>query len=179
MGSGPRRGQYGIFDTLLHGSQRYLPGQAGGSQLSGKFIAQQNEEYVILSDSNVLCPIDLSKVLEAHIASGCDVTAVTKSGIADGKKELDLAIKTDDAGQVTQMAVDYVADASYDASMGIFVMKRTLLMEAAKESTSRNRYRLERDFILRSFDEGKDHHAYLPVRRRRPLYGEHAGILSE
>lgn len=122
---------------------------------AAKFIAQQNEEYVILSDSNVLCSIDLSKVLEAHIASGCDVTAVTKSGIADGKKELDLAIKTDDAGQVTQMAVDYVADASYDASMGIFVMKRTLLMEAAKESTSRNRYRLERDFILRSFDEGK------------------------
>lgn len=146
---------------------------------AAKFIAQQNEEYVILSDSNVLCSIDLTKVLEAHIASGCDVTAVTKSGIADGKKELDLAIKTDDAGQVTQMAVDYVADASYDASMGIFVMKRTLLMEAAKESTSRNRYRLERDFILRSFDEGKDHHAYLPVRRRRPLYGEHAGILSE
>ena len=121
---------------------------------AAKFIAQQNEEYVILSDSNVLCSIDLTKVLEAHIASGCDVTAVTKSGIADGKKELDLAIKTDDAGQVTQMAVDYVADASYDASMGIFVMKRTLLMEAAKESTSRNRYRLERDFILRSFDEG-------------------------
>lgn len=120
-----------------------------------KFLEQQNEEYVILSDSNVLCSIDYTKVLEEHIASDRDVTVVVKDGIADGKKKLDLALKTDAKGEITEMAVDYVAAPCYKASMGIYIMKRTALMEAAKESTSRNRYRLERDFILRSFDEGK------------------------
>lgn len=120
-----------------------------------KFVEQKNEEYVVLSDSNVLCSIDFHKVLEDHIASGCDVTVVAKEGIANGKKILDLAIKTDENGDVSDMAVDYAADESYMASMGIFVMKRELLVKAAKEATARNRYRLERDFILRAYDEGK------------------------
>ena len=120
-----------------------------------KFLRQRDEEYVVLADSNVLCTIDYTKVLEAHIASGCDVTVVTKDGIANGKKKLDLAIKTDESGKIVDMAVDYVAEAGYKASTGIYIMKREMLMEAAKESTSRNRYRMERDFILRAFDEGR------------------------
>ena len=120
-----------------------------------KFLRQRDEEYVVLADSNVLCTIDYTKVLEAHIASGCDVTVVTKDGIANGKKKLDLAIKTDESGKIVDMAVDYMAEAGYKASTGIYIMKREMLMEAAKESTSRNRYRMERDFILRAFDEGR------------------------
>ena len=41
---------------------------------------------------------------------GCDVTVVTKDGIANGKKKLDLAIKTDESGKIVDMAVDYVAE---------------------------------------------------------------------
>ena len=120
-----------------------------------KFLQLRDEEYVVLTDSNILCTIDYSKVLEDHIASGCDVTVVTKDGIANGSKKLDLAIKTDEAGKICDMAVDYVAEPGYKASMGIYIMKREMLMEAARESTSRNRYRMERDFILRAFDEGR------------------------
>ena len=36
-----------------------------------------DEEYVILIDSAVISNIDLNKVVEAHIASGKDVTGVT------------------------------------------------------------------------------------------------------
>ena len=120
-----------------------------------KFLELRNEEYVILSDSNVLCTIDFTEVLEDHIASGCDVTVVAKSGIANGEKKLDLAIRTDADNKILDMAIDYPAAPEYKAAMGIYIMKREMLMEAARESTSRNRYRLERDFILRSFDEGK------------------------
>ena len=45
-----------------------------------------NQEYVVLSDSNMLAAVDFRKVVNAHVASGADLTVVAKEGIADGKK---------------------------------------------------------------------------------------------
>ena len=78
--------------------------------------------------SNVLCNIDLEKVLERHVASGKDITVVVKEGIANGTKQLDLGIRLDEQGQLADMAVDYCAGPEYLASMGIFVISRELLI---------------------------------------------------
>ena len=112
------------------------------------------EEYVVLADSAVLCTIDLSKVLAHHIASGVDVTIVTKAGIANGAKQLDLAVRLDENGEISDMAVDYAAPEDYLASMGMFIMRKDLLRKSAEECVSHNRYRFEREFILRDWDEG-------------------------
>lgn len=39
---------------------------------------------VVLADSGVLCAINLEKIVEAHAASGADVTVVVKDGICNG-----------------------------------------------------------------------------------------------
>ncbi len=118
------------------------------------FLELAKEEYVVLADSGVLCAIDLSKVLKKHIESGNDVTVVTKEGICNGKKQLDLAVQVDEAGNVTDMAVDYKADSSYLASMGIFVLRREYLIHACDEAVARSRYHFERDFLLREYAAG-------------------------
>ncbi len=115
------------------------------------FLEETKEEYVILSDSSVVCNIDLKKVLEQHIASGKEVTVVATDGVANSTKQLDLAIRLDESGEVVDLAVDYCAGPEYLASMGIFVMKRELLVKVVKESVARSLYRLERDFMLRQF----------------------------
>lgn len=112
------------------------------------------DDYVVLSDSSVLCNMDLNKVLEAHIASGKDVTVVAKSGIANGKKRLDMAMLLDAQGALSDVAVDYEAPAGYLASMGIFVIARDLLLHHVQEAVSRNLYRFERDFLLRQYQAG-------------------------
>lgn len=117
-----------------------------------KYLELSREDYVILADSGVLCNIDLEQVLQHHINSGKDVTVVVKDGIANGVKQLDLAIRLDNAGQVADMATDYCADASYLASMGIFVISRELLAYYVKESVARSRYRFERDFLLLQYN---------------------------
>ena len=117
------------------------------------FLENSLEEYVILADSNVLCNIDLEKVLERHVASGKDITVVVKEGIANGTKQLDLGIRLDEQGQLADMAVDYCAGPEYLASMGIFVISRELLIYFVKESVARSRYRFERDFLLKQFND--------------------------
>ena len=107
-----------------------------------------DDEYVITCDSAVISNIDLQKVLASHIESGKDVTVVTKAGIADGKKQLDLALKLDEKGQITDIAVDYIAPADYLASMDIFVMSKKYLRDAIREFISRNLFHMDRDLIL-------------------------------
>ena len=112
------------------------------------------DDYVVLFDSSVLCNIDLNKVVDNHIASGRDITVVTKEGIANSSKLLDLCFKLDDKGEIADIAVDYVADSDYLASTGIFVISKKLLMHNVQECVARNLYRFERDFLLRQYLAG-------------------------
>ena len=106
------------------------------------------DELVVMADSAVLSNIDMNAVLNAHVASGKDITVVTKAGIADGVKQLDLALKLDENGAVADMAVDYVAPADYVASMDIFVMSKAWLMHQVKEHVAHNMYHMDRDLVM-------------------------------
>ena len=108
----------------------------------------KEDEYVIMIDSAVISNIDLNDVLDSHIASGKDITVVTKTGIANGKKQLDLALKLDKKGEVSDIAVDYVAPKSYLASMDIFVLSKKWLVKQVKEHIARNLFHMDRDLVL-------------------------------
>ena len=113
-----------------------------------------DDELVVMADSAIVYNIDLTRVIAAHIASGKDVTVVTKEGIADGKKQLDLAVKLDEAGQITDMAVDYVAGPEYLASMDIFVLSRTFLLKKVQECIARNQFHMDRDLVMGGWQTG-------------------------
>ena len=114
-----------------------------------------DDSYVVMADSAILCNIDLNSVLNAHIASGKDITVVTKEGIADGNKQLDLAIRLNDAGEIADLAVDYVAPAGYLASMDLFVLSKSLLRKLVQECIARNLYHMDRDLVLGSWQRGE------------------------
>ena len=82
------------------------------------------------------------------IESGKDITLVTKAGIANGYKQLDLAVKLDKKGQVEDMVVDYAAPADYEASMDIFVLSKKWLVQQVKEHIAHNLYHMDRDLVL-------------------------------
>ncbi len=108
----------------------------------------QEDEYVFMIDSAILSNIDLNSVLASHIASGKDITVVTKSGVCNGKKQIDLALKLDETGAILDMAVDYVAPADYQASMDIFVLSKKWLAQQVKEHIAHNLYHMDRDLVL-------------------------------
>ena len=108
----------------------------------------KDDELIVMIDSAVLSNIDLNKVIASHMKSGKDITLVTKSGIADGSKVLDLAVRTDAKGRILDMAVDYAAPAEYDASMDIFVLSKKWLVAQVKEHIARNLFHMDRDLVL-------------------------------
>lgn len=107
-----------------------------------------DDELLVMIDSAILSNIDLSKVIASHVESGRDITLVTKSGIANGSRLLDLAVKLDKKGEIADMAVDYAAPADYEASMDIFVLNKRWLIEQVKEHIAHNLYHMDRDLVL-------------------------------
>ena len=113
-----------------------------------------DDELVVMIDSAILSNVDLTDVLNKHVASGKDVTVVTKAGIANGEKKLDLALKLDENGEVTDMVVDYVADKDYVASMDIFVLNKAWLMKSVKEMIARDKFHMDRDLVMGGWQRG-------------------------
>ena len=115
---------------------------------------RKDDEYVIMTDTAILSNIDFEKVLDSHIASGRDITIVAKAGVANGSRQLDLALKLDANGEVSDIAVDYAAPAEYLASMDIFVVSRDWLVQQVKEHIAHNRYHMDRDLVLGLWQAG-------------------------
>ena len=82
------------WDLKLGDGVRFLPPYATGhtGAYHGKLEALQtampvlersDADYVVLSDTTVLCAINFRLVVEEHIRSGCDITVIAKAGIAN------------------------------------------------------------------------------------------------
>ena len=112
------------------------------------------DELVVLTDSAVLSNIDLRAVIDAHLASDKDVTVVTKAGVCNGEKKIDLAIKVED-GEIKDMAVNYVADDKYTASMDIFVLSKKFLIKSVKEMIARDKFHMDRDLVMGGWQHGR------------------------
>ena len=113
-----------------------------------------DDELLVMIDSAVLSNIDLNQVIESHVASGKDLTVVTKSGIADGHKVLDMAVKLNAQGQIEDIVVDHAAPVGYEASMDIFVISKSYLMEQVREHIARNLFHMDRDLVLGQWQKG-------------------------
>ena len=113
-----------------------------------------DDELVVMIDSAILSNVDLNAVLNAHVASGKDVTVVTKAGICNGEKTIDLALKLDENGEVSDMVVDYAAPAEYVASMDIFVLSKKWMVKHIKEMIARDKFHMDRDLVMGGWQHG-------------------------
>ena len=111
------------------------------------FLEFGNDEYVVMIDSAIVSNIALNAVIAAHIASGKDVTVVTKSGICNGEKNVDLALKVVD-GEIADIVCDSKPSADYVASMDIYVASKPWLIAQVKEAYAHGESHLDRDLIM-------------------------------
>ncbi len=114
----------------------------------------EEDELVVMADSSVLCNIDLNKIIASHLQSGKDITVVTKTGIANGEKRLDLALKVDETGEIRDMAVNYAAPADYLASMDMFILSKHWLIHQIEECVARDRYHMDQDLVMGLWNRG-------------------------
>ena len=119
------------------------------------FLEFGDEDYVVIIDSAIVSNIDLEKVVASHVASGKTVTVVTKAGICNGEKKIDLAVKLKEDGEILRFVCDYAANPEYLASMDISVVNKKYLVEAVKGCVARGMYHMDRNLVMGGWNNGE------------------------
>ena len=117
-------------------------------------LIDSTEPYVLLSDANVVCSMDYRPVLEAHIASGADITAVTYT--ADGTSSAPFSyVYIPKDGKAAAFALNDVPRTGNEIGIGTYIISREKLIEAVTEFTAFGAYHFERAFMQRQLNAGK------------------------
>jgi len=141
-----------ILPPFASGNMGIYKGKLEALYSAVSFIDNKHYDYVVVSDSTVLCNVNLRDAIESHVASGADVTVVCNKEKADSKKH-PLILNTNSKGTVTGMLIDSSVQKSSLVGMGMFIFSREMLVTAINESYERGLVHLERDFLQRAFNE--------------------------
>ena len=117
-------------------------------------LRDASEPYVLLTDANVVYSMDYRPVLEAHIESGADITAVTYT--ADGTVAAPSTyVFVPKDGKAAAFALNDVARAGDQVGIGTYIISRKLLIEVVSEFTAFGAYHFEREFMQRQLNVGR------------------------
>lgn len=114
-------------------------------------VAGLSDDYVVLSDCDVICNMDFGAVIDEHIKTGADMTLVVKNVNVDlGLAHRSSFVKADKDGKITDVMV-HPNDLSGDADMilNIIVMSRKYLYDVLCDAQVHNYTSLTRDIIAR------------------------------
>ena len=115
------------------------------------FISKCSEEYIVLSDCDGICSIDLNKVLEDHIEKNADVTIVTRT--VNFKKEIPsdgaTEIKCNADGFATEVSAYIDYDRSAEISTNIIIANRLFLLNAINDASAHGYNHFYKDIIAR------------------------------
>lgn len=118
------------------------------------FLDNPNYDYVVLSDSTILCNIDLRKAVKMHKKSGADVTVISNRCKKDFDTVHPLIIDADENGNAKQMYINAKPKENSYVGMGMFIISRQLLFNKVNECYQRGFVHFERDYLQREHNEG-------------------------
>lgn len=129
-------------------------------------LRDQKEKYVVMSDTNLAVNFDFRAMIDAHIASGADVT------MAYNEQELPESLLKSQAndkgfyytfdiedGRITKIYVNDKEPGVQNFSMNIYVVERELLIDMVNTAFVRGQQFFERDVLLAQLNK-LNVHAY-------------------
>ncbi len=115
-------------------------------------IINISDDYVVLSDCDVICNVDLNDIIAYHQKTGADMTlAVKKVNLTRAQAKNNQIFKSDDEGRVTDVLsypTDFEGEA--DISLNIIVMNTEYLRQIVLDAIAHNYTSLTRDIIARN-----------------------------
>jgi len=143
------RGRDGLFILPPFNRSDTLKADSRMSSLISikEFLASCRQEYVLMSDCNVLCSLNYEKVFEFHKAKNADVSLCYARGKMPALPNL-FTFDAEDGGRIQSAALSPETDDDVNYSLNIFVMRKALLERLLNEAQSHNYSSFERDILL-------------------------------
>lgn len=118
------------------------------------FLRGQKEKYVVMSDANTAMNFDFKAMIDAHVASGADVTVAYKNeeipaALLVARKEVNYFYYSLDTegDRVTKININPKEEGVQKFSLNVYVMERELLIDMIGEAFSNGNVYFERDIL--------------------------------
>ena len=115
-------------------------------------VSKITDDYVVLSDCDVICNVDLNDMIKNHIENKADITmAVKKVYLDKTAAKRNVLVDSDENGRITDVKVYPTSFEGYsDVELNIMVMSREYLQEVVLDSIAHNYTSLNKDIILKN-----------------------------
>ncbi len=147
-----KRGGLTILPPFGTGSSGGYRGKIEELRAALPYLSQQDTEFVVLTDTDTICSIDFRDVVEAHAESEADVTVVAARAYEPDASTSELVFDSFDGKTAESIYLNYAARGGQYTSLGMYVIRRELLIEKVTALAARGFYHLERDFIQQGFN---------------------------
>lgn len=119
------------------------------------FLTKSREDYVVMSDSDMICSVDFKPIIAEHVAKDAEITLVyvkKNDAVAEGKENVFL--HTDDKGRVTEFSYGK-SGGSDNFYTNMLVISRTLLLSLVNEAVARGYDSFMKDVVARQLAYGR------------------------
>lgn len=117
-------------------------------------LSRITDEYVVMSDCDVICNVDFNDMIAYHKETGSDMTvAVKKMNLTSQAAKNNVIYTSDSNGKVTDV-ISYPTDfeGTADVSLNIVVMKASYLRQIVLDAIAHNYTSLTRDIISKNLN---------------------------
>lgn len=117
------------------------------------FIEHSTEDYAVLSDCDVICNLDVKDLLEKHVASGADITFVTKKEYLTEEKAATRKFFETKDGKITRVYSEPKRiSGEFDVSLNIMVIKTSLLYNILVDAMAKDLKSFTTDVLAKNLD---------------------------
>jgi len=116
------------------------------------YIRNSPQEFVVMSDCDMICNINYKNVIDFHIKSGADITAVYNEHYVDKETVLHSMLYTVDenTNRITEVYVEpwYIEGGTFKISMNTWVMRKDYLLNLIANAIATGKTHFGRDILL-------------------------------
>ena len=117
-------------------------------------ISKIKDEYVVMSDCDVICNINFKAIIEDHIKNKADITMAVKTmTLTEGQAAANVLFASDESGRITDVLPypkNFTGEA--DVALNIVVMRTDYLLHMVQDAIAHDYNSMTRDFINRYKD---------------------------
>lgn len=152
-----KQGGLFIFTPFLSNDNSFwFRGTADSIYQNISFLKRSNEPYVIIASGDAIYKMDFHDVLNYHISKGADITIVCKDLAGTDKDIRDFGVMDlDEDMRLQHFEEKPLEPKSSIASLGMYVISRSLLIKLLEDAIPNGRYDLVKDIIIRNSKELK------------------------
>ncbi len=143
-----------IFPPYLSDSSEWYKGTADAMYSNLTFLKRSKREYVIVSVGNCVYKMNYEDALDYHIEKNADITIVYRDVSDLDIEDLTLMgiIDVDENGRIKDFEEKPARPKGNLGSMGIYILKRELLISLLEECIAHGNYDFVKDVLIKKLD---------------------------